>query len=75
METWFSIVFQFWFAIYNGFSGQPIFERWTLALYNVVGGEEGGVGRREGWGGGRGGEEGGVRRRRGGSWVGLIDEN
>eukprot|EP00731_Ephydatia_muelleri_P030919 Em0022g433a len=26
----------FWFAFYNGFSGQPIFERWTLALYNVI---------------------------------------
>jgi len=27
---------QFWFNIYNGFSGQSLFERWTLALYNVL---------------------------------------
>ena len=27
---------QFWFAFWNGFSGQPLFERWTIGLYNVV---------------------------------------
>jgi len=27
---------QFWFTFFNGFSGQPMFERWTLAAYNVV---------------------------------------
>ena len=58
-----SSLFQFWFAFYNGFSGQPIFERWTLALYNVVGGRGGEVG----WGGGRGGVGGGVA---GVGWVG-----
>jgi len=26
---------QLWFAFYNGFSGQILFERWTIALYNV----------------------------------------
>ena len=29
-------VFQFWFAIMSGFSGQIVFERWSIALYNVV---------------------------------------
>lgn len=27
---------QFWFAMVSGFSGQIIFERWSMALYNVV---------------------------------------
>lgn len=27
---------QFWFAIVSGFSGQVVFERWTIGLYNVV---------------------------------------
>ncbi|XP_039266166.2 phospholipid-transporting ATPase IB-like isoform X2 [Styela clava] len=26
---------EFWFAFVNGFSGQILFERWTIALYNV----------------------------------------
>ncbi|XP_065883970.1 phospholipid-transporting ATPase IB-like [Dysidea avara] len=27
---------QFWFAFFNGFSGQVLFERWTIGLYNVI---------------------------------------
>ncbi|KAF9360352.1 hypothetical protein BGX26_009704 [Mortierella sp. AD094] len=27
---------QFWYAFYNGFSGQTIYESWTISLYNVV---------------------------------------
>lgn len=27
---------QFWFAFTNGFSGQTIFERWSITSYNVV---------------------------------------
>ncbi|KAH8875473.1 Phospholipid-transporting ATPase IB [Schistosoma japonicum] len=27
---------QFWFAILSGFSGQIIFERWSIGLYNVI---------------------------------------
>lgn len=27
---------QFWFQLWNGYSGQIIYERWTLGLYNVV---------------------------------------
>eukprot|EP00158_Paraphelidium_tribonemae_P009548 Partr_v1_DN28896_c2_g1_i2_m34255 putative phospholipid-transporting ATPase len=27
---------QFWFAFYNGFSGQTIYESWTISLYNVI---------------------------------------
>ena len=27
---------QFWFAILSGFSGQIVFERWTIGFYNVV---------------------------------------
>ncbi|CAL8076966.1 unnamed protein product [Calicophoron daubneyi] len=27
---------QFWFAILSGFSGQIVFERWTIGLYNVL---------------------------------------
>ena len=27
---------QFWFAFLNGFSGQPLFERWTIGLFNIV---------------------------------------
>ncbi|CAH8478607.1 unnamed protein product [Dicrocoelium dendriticum] len=29
-------VIQFWFAILSGFSGQIVFERWTIGLYNVI---------------------------------------
>lgn len=29
-------VFQIWFAFVNGFSGQILFERWCIGLYNVV---------------------------------------
>ncbi|XP_064404646.1 probable phospholipid-transporting ATPase IA isoform X2 [Halichondria panicea] len=29
-------IIEFWFAFFNGFSGQPIFERWTIALFNVL---------------------------------------
>lgn len=31
-----SLSFQFWFAIMNGFSGQILFERWSIGFYNVV---------------------------------------
>lgn len=31
-----SHAFQFWFAILSGFSGQIVFERWTIGFYNVV---------------------------------------
>nr|CAH8848752.1 unnamed protein product [Trichobilharzia regenti] len=27
---------QFWFALLSGFSGQIIFERWSIGLYNVI---------------------------------------
>lgn len=27
---------QIWFAFVNGFSGQILFERWCIGLYNVV---------------------------------------
>ncbi|KAF9202913.1 hypothetical protein BGZ49_006970 [Haplosporangium sp. Z 27] len=27
---------QFWYAYYNGFSGQTVYESWTISLYNVV---------------------------------------
>ncbi|GJJ67904.1 phospholipid-transporting ATPase [Entomortierella parvispora] len=27
---------QFWFAFYNGFSGQTVYESWTISLYNVA---------------------------------------
>lgn len=27
---------QYWFNLYNGWSGQSLYERWTLALYNVL---------------------------------------
>lgn len=30
------LVFQLWFAFVNGFSGQILFERWCIGLYNVV---------------------------------------
>ena len=30
------VVFQFWFATLSGFSGQIVFERWSIGLYNVV---------------------------------------
>ncbi|CAD5116238.1 DgyrCDS5149 [Dimorphilus gyrociliatus] len=29
-------VIEFWFAVVSGFSGQIVFDRWTIALYNVV---------------------------------------
>ncbi|GFR91276.1 phospholipid-transporting ATPase [Elysia marginata] len=29
-------VIQFWFTIMNGYSGQNLFERWSLSLYNVI---------------------------------------
>jgi len=27
---------QFWFVFFSGFSGQSLYERWTLATYNVI---------------------------------------
>merc|ERR1712176_437363 len=27
---------QFWFTIFNSFTGQSLYEEWTLALYNVL---------------------------------------
>ena len=27
---------QFWFCLWNGYSGQILFERWTIGLYNVM---------------------------------------
>ena len=30
-------IIEFWFALSNGFSGQILFERWLIGLYNVVG--------------------------------------
>ncbi|XP_067662836.1 probable phospholipid-transporting ATPase IA [Haliotis asinina] len=29
-------VIEFWFQIVNGFSGQILFERWSIGLYNVI---------------------------------------
>ncbi|XP_021352123.1 probable phospholipid-transporting ATPase IA isoform X2 [Mizuhopecten yessoensis] len=29
-------VIEFWFAIMNGFSGQILFERWSIGFYNVI---------------------------------------
>lgn len=29
-------IVEFWFAIVSGWSGQTIFERWTIGLYNVI---------------------------------------
>ncbi|RZF42200.1 hypothetical protein LSTR_LSTR004349 [Laodelphax striatellus] len=29
-------VMELWFAIYSGFSGQILFERWTIGFYNVI---------------------------------------
>lgn len=29
-------VIEFWFQIVNGFSGQIVFERWSIGLYNVI---------------------------------------
>lgn len=29
-------VIEFWFAMVNGFSGQVVFERWSIGLYNVI---------------------------------------
>ena len=37
VDDWALPFFQFWFAIESGFSGQSLFEKWTLSLYNVVG--------------------------------------
>ena len=36
--TFLRLNFQMWFAIVNGFSGQILFERWTIGFYNVVSG-------------------------------------
>lgn len=30
------IVIELWFAIYSGWSGQVLFERWSIGLYNVI---------------------------------------
>lgn len=30
------LLLQLWFAFVNGFSGQILFERWCIGLYNVV---------------------------------------
>jgi len=27
---------QFWFSFFNGYSGQSLYERWTLAMFNVL---------------------------------------
>jgi phospholipid-transporting ATPase len=27
---------QFWFTFFNGFSGQSLYERWTLSMFNVL---------------------------------------
>ncbi len=32
----FLVMTQFWYAIFNAFTGQSLFEQWTLAIYNVV---------------------------------------
>jgi phospholipid-transporting ATPase len=29
-------VMELWFALHNGFSGQILFERWTIGIYNVL---------------------------------------
>merc|ERR1719225_1670304 len=29
-------IIELWFAIYNAWTGQVLFERWTIALYNIV---------------------------------------
>jgi phospholipid-transporting ATPase len=29
-------VIELWYAIYSGWSGQILFERWTIGFYNVV---------------------------------------
>ncbi|CAF1628478.1 unnamed protein product, partial [Adineta ricciae] len=29
-------VMELWFAFHNGFSGQILFERWTIGIYNVI---------------------------------------
>ena len=29
-------VFQLWFALDNGFSGQILFDKWCIGIYNVV---------------------------------------
>ena len=34
--SFFYFCWQFWFQIVNGFSGQILFERWSIAMYNVV---------------------------------------
>lgn len=36
MYTCVSLSLQIWFAFVNGFSGQILFERWCIGLYNVV---------------------------------------
>lgn len=27
---------QLWFAFFNGFSGQILFDRWSIALFNIL---------------------------------------
>ncbi|XP_007489354.2 phospholipid-transporting ATPase IK isoform X1 [Monodelphis domestica] len=34
-KTFASMMVQIWFAFYNGFTAQPLYEGWFLALYNV----------------------------------------
>uniref|UniRef100_A0A8D0HHX0 Phospholipid-transporting ATPase n=1 Tax=Sphenodon punctatus TaxID=8508 RepID=A0A8D0HHX0_SPHPU len=34
-KTFAGMMVQIWFAFYNGFTGQPLYEGWFLALYNV----------------------------------------
>ena len=34
-------VIELWWAALSGWSGQVVFERWTIAMYNVVGREVG----------------------------------
>ena len=29
-------LFQLWFALANGFSGQILFDKWCIGIYNVV---------------------------------------
>jgi len=35
-RVFYAYYFQFWFATLSGFSGQIVFERWSIGLYNVV---------------------------------------
>lgn len=29
-------IIQLWFSFFNGYSGQNLFERWLIGIYNVV---------------------------------------